>query len=118
MHARAASGGTACKLSRVDLVIFEGYKSGQHRKIEVHRATNRKPFLFPDDPGMSGIVSAVEVETDLPTAHLDDIHAVATMMWRLVISTRRCVCASRRRKLKARDMAQLKDDCVLPSRVR
>src|ERR1700744_5636239 len=28
------------KLSRVDLVIIEGYKSEPHRKIEVHRAEN------------------------------------------------------------------------------
>jgi len=74
------------KLSRVDLVIVEGYKSEPHRKIEVHRAANAKPFLFPDDPGISGIVSDVAVETDLPIAHLDDIASVAAMMRRLAIS--------------------------------
>ena len=74
------------KLSRVDLVIVEGYKSEPHRKIEVHRAANAKPFLFPDDPGISGIVSDVAVETDLPIAHLDDVAAVAAMMRRLAIS--------------------------------
>jgi molybdopterin-guanine dinucleotide biosynthesis protein B len=76
------------KLSRVDLVIVEGYKSGLHRKIEVHRAANGKPFLFPDDPGISSIVSDVAIETDLPTAHLDDIPAVAALMLRLAISIR------------------------------
>jgi molybdopterin-guanine dinucleotide biosynthesis protein B len=74
------------KLTRVDLVIVEGYRSGLHRKIEVHRAANGKPFLFPDDPGISGIVSDVAVETDLPTAHLDDIPAVAALMRRSAIS--------------------------------
>jgi molybdopterin-guanine dinucleotide biosynthesis adapter protein len=74
------------KLSRVDLVIVEGYKSEPHRKIEVFRAANGKPFLFPGDPGIAGIVSDVAVDTDLPTAHLDDIAAVTAMMRRLAIS--------------------------------
>jgi molybdopterin-guanine dinucleotide biosynthesis adapter protein len=74
------------KLSRVDLVIVEGYKSEPHRKIEVHRAANGKPWLFPDDPAIAGIVCDIAVETDLPTAHLDDIAAVAAMMRRLAIS--------------------------------
>jgi molybdopterin-guanine dinucleotide biosynthesis adapter protein len=74
------------KLSRVDLVIVEGYKSEPHRKLEVHRAANGKPWLFPDDPAIAGIVCDVAVETDLPTAHLDDIAAVAAMMRRLAVS--------------------------------
>jgi molybdopterin-guanine dinucleotide biosynthesis protein B len=74
------------KMSRVDLVIVEGYKSEPHRKIEVHRAANRKPLLFPDDRGIAGVVSDITVETSLPTAHLDDIPAVAAMMRRLAIS--------------------------------
>ena len=74
------------KLSRVDLVIVEGYKSEPHRKLEVHRAANGKPWLFPDDPAIAGLVCDVAVETDLPTAHLDDIAAVAAMMRRLAIS--------------------------------
>jgi len=73
------------KLSRVDLVIVEGYKSEPHRKVEVHRAANGKPLLFPDDPGIAGLVSDVVVETDLPTVHLDDIASVAAMMRRLAI---------------------------------
>jgi molybdopterin-guanine dinucleotide biosynthesis adapter protein len=73
------------KMSRVDLVIVEGYKSEPHRKIEVHRAANGKPLLFPDDVGIVGVVSDVRVETALPTAHLDDIPAIAAMMRRLAI---------------------------------
>jgi molybdopterin-guanine dinucleotide biosynthesis protein B len=68
------------KLSRVDLVIVEGFKSGPHRKIEVHRAANGKPFLFPDDSAIAGIATDAAVETALPVAHLDDIAAVAAMM--------------------------------------
>jgi molybdopterin-guanine dinucleotide biosynthesis protein B len=74
------------KMSRVDLVIVEGYKSEPHRKIEVHRAGNGKPLLYPGDAAIVGIVSDVRIETALPTAHLDDIGAVAAMMRRLAVS--------------------------------
>jgi molybdopterin-guanine dinucleotide biosynthesis adapter protein len=68
------------KMSRVDLVVVEGYKNDPHCKIEVYRAGNGKPFLFPGDAGIVGIVSDIAVETVLPTAHLDDIPEVADML--------------------------------------
>ena len=74
------------KLSRVDLVVVEGFKSEPHRKIEVHRAANGKPLLFPGDPAISGIATDAAVETALPVAHLDDIPAIAAMMQRSAIS--------------------------------
>ena len=73
------------KLSRVDLVVIEGYKSEPHRKIEVYRAANDKPFLFPTDRDIVGIAADIAVETRLPTAHLDDIPAIAAMMRRYAI---------------------------------
>jgi molybdopterin-guanine dinucleotide biosynthesis protein B len=74
------------KMSRVDLVVVEGYKSEPHRKIEVHRAANGKPLLFPDDPGIVGIATDANIETKLPIAHLDDIPSVAAMMRRSAMS--------------------------------
>ena len=68
------------RMSPVDLVIVEGFKSEPHRKIEVHRAANGKPMLFPDDPGIVGIATDAELKTTLPVAHLDDIPAIAAMM--------------------------------------
>jgi molybdopterin-guanine dinucleotide biosynthesis protein B len=68
------------KLARVDLVLIEGFKREPLRKIEVHRAANRKPPLYPDDPAIVGIASDSRLETKLPVAHLDDIPAVAAMM--------------------------------------
>ncbi|MDB5573139.1 MAG: mobB [Tardiphaga sp.] len=68
------------RMARVDLVIVEGFKRAPHRKIEVFRADNNKPLLFPDDPGIVGIAAIGEFATTLPTAHLDDIDAVATML--------------------------------------
>ena len=74
------------KMARVDLVVVEGYKSEPHCKIEVHRAANGKPWLFPGDAGIVGIATDTAVETALPTAHLDDIPAIAAMMRRSAIS--------------------------------
>jgi molybdopterin-guanine dinucleotide biosynthesis protein B len=74
------------KMSRVDLVVVEGYKSEPHRKIEVHRAANGKPLLFPDDSWIVGIATDTSVETKLPTAHLDDIPTIAAMMRRSAMS--------------------------------
>src|ERR1700745_1641964 len=74
------------KMSRVDLVVVEGYQSEPHRKIEVHRAANGKPFLFSGDAGIVGVVSDVRAETALPSAHLDELPAVAAMMRRLAVS--------------------------------
>jgi molybdopterin-guanine dinucleotide biosynthesis adapter protein len=74
------------KMSPVDLVIVEGFKSEPHRKIEVYRKANGKAPLFPDDPAIAGIVTDATVETKLPVAHLDDIRAVAAMMRKYAIS--------------------------------
>lgn len=70
------------KMSPVDLVLVEGFKREPHRKIEVHRVAAAKPLLFPDDPGIVGIATDAVVETALPTAHLDDIEAVAALLLR------------------------------------
>ena len=74
------------KMSPVDLVVVEGFKSDSHSKIEVHRAANGKPFLFPSDRAIAGIATDTAVETALPTAHLDEIEAVAAMMQRYAMS--------------------------------
>src|SRR6478736_2759303 len=74
------------KMSSVDLVIIEGFKREPHRKIEVYRAANAKPLLFPDDPGIVGIATDTAIDTALPTAHLDDVAAVAAMMLKSAIS--------------------------------
>jgi molybdopterin-guanine dinucleotide biosynthesis adapter protein len=74
------------KMSRVDLVVVEGFKSEPYRKIEVHRTANGKALLFPADPGIVGIAADVTPQTALPVAHLDDIPAIAAMMQRVALS--------------------------------
>lgn len=74
------------RMSPVDLVLVEGFKREPHRKIEVHRVANDKPWLYPDDPGIVGIVTDAAVDTRLPVAHLDDIDAAAVLIKRFAIS--------------------------------
>ena len=82
------------KLSPVDLVVVEGFKREPHRKIEVHRAANGKPLLFPDDPGIVAIATDIAVETRLPTVHLDDIPAIATLLLRVAMPADEAVAQS------------------------
>jgi molybdopterin-guanine dinucleotide biosynthesis adapter protein len=74
------------KMSAVDLVVVEGFKSEPHRKIEVYRKANAKAPLFTDDPAIVGIATDANIETTLPVAHLDDIPAVAAMMRKFAIA--------------------------------
>jgi molybdopterin-guanine dinucleotide biosynthesis protein B len=82
------------KMSAVDLVVIEGFKSEPHRKIEVVRKANGQPPLFPGDPAIAGIVTDTAVETTLPVAHLDDIPAVAAMMRQYAIPVADVLAAS------------------------
>ena len=82
------------KLSPVDLVVVEGFKREPLRKIEVHRAANGKPHLFPDDAGIVGIASDAPVETRLPTVHLDDIPAVAELLLRSAMPVEEAMAGS------------------------
>jgi len=68
------------KMSPVDLVIVEGYKTGAHPKIEIHRVANGKALLYPDDPAIVGIATDADVKTSLPCVHLGDIPAIAQMV--------------------------------------
>lgn len=74
------------KMSPVDLVVVEGFKREPLHKIEIHRAANGKPPLFPDDSDIVGIATDTPVETTLPTAHLDDIPAVVAMMLKSAVA--------------------------------
>jgi molybdopterin-guanine dinucleotide biosynthesis protein B len=71
-------------LSPVDLVIVEGFKSGSHPKLEVHRAAVGKPLLHPNDANIVAIASDARPEhVTLPFADLDDVEAIADLVDRL-----------------------------------
>jgi molybdopterin-guanine dinucleotide biosynthesis protein B len=66
------------RLSAVDLVLIEGFKHGDHPKLEVFRAVNEKPLLYPGDPAIVVVASDVPMPgLALPWLQLDDIPAIA-----------------------------------------
>jgi molybdopterin-guanine dinucleotide biosynthesis adapter protein len=66
------------QLSPVDLVIVEGFKAYAHPKIEVHRAANAKPFLYPSLVNIRAIATDAQVpDAPVPVLHLDDIGSIA-----------------------------------------
>jgi molybdopterin-guanine dinucleotide biosynthesis protein B len=77
-------GALLAKLAPVDLVLVEGFKRERHPKIEIHRAANEKPHLFPSDPTIGAIACDVAPgEIAIPVVHLDDIDAIANLVERL-----------------------------------
>ena len=68
------------KLSEVDLVLVEGFKTQAHPKLEVYRAALGKPPLYPNDENIVAVASTGPVETNLPVVALDDTEAVASVL--------------------------------------
>ena len=68
------------KLSLVDFVLVEGFKTQGHPKLEVYRAVVGKPLLHPDDQNIVAIASDGKVEASVPVVALDDIEAVADIL--------------------------------------
>ena len=69
------------RLSPVDLVIVEGFKTQTHPKLEVHRSAVGKPLLYPNDPNIVAIASDTRpTNTPLPFADLNDIEAIADLV--------------------------------------
>jgi molybdopterin-guanine dinucleotide biosynthesis protein B len=69
------------KLSPVDLVLIEGYKSEPHPKLEIHRAAIGSPLLAPRDPAIVAIASDVKLPGALvPVIDLDDIEAIVDVL--------------------------------------
>jgi molybdopterin-guanine dinucleotide biosynthesis protein B len=60
-------------LQTVDLVLVEGFKRDPLPKIEVFRAANGKPPLYPDDPNIVALISDAASAGGLPHASIDDI---------------------------------------------
>jgi len=69
------------KLSPVDLVVIEGFKTARYPKLEVFRAEVGKPALHLDDPFVVGIVSDTPFPASgRPVVAIEDIDAVVGLM--------------------------------------
>ncbi|BDU78786.1 molybdopterin-guanine dinucleotide biosynthesis protein B [Mesoterricola sediminis] len=66
------------RMTPVDLLLIEGFKTHPHPKIEVHRRSEGKPLLVGGDPHIVAVASD-EALPDLPVPRLDldDPEAVA-----------------------------------------
>nr|WP_323777564.1 molybdopterin-guanine dinucleotide biosynthesis protein B [Amylibacter sp.] len=68
------------KLTPVDLVLIEGFKTESHAKLECHRAETGKPLLARDDASIMAVASDVALDLDRPVLGLDDTKAVAAFI--------------------------------------
>lgn len=65
------------RMAAVDLLLVEGFKHAHHPKLEVHRPSVGKPFLYPDDPHIVAVASDENLAVPLPLLSLTDISAIA-----------------------------------------
>ena len=69
------------KLSPVDLVLIEGFKAAHHARIEVYRRSVGKPPLYPESPGIAGIVSDTPFpDAGRPVVDIDDIDGIVDLV--------------------------------------
>lgn len=69
------------QMSRVDLILIEGYKRGPHPKLEVYRKSVGKPLLALEDTTIVAIASDAPVPGVLrPRFALDDVAAIAAFI--------------------------------------
>ena len=62
----------------VDLVLVEGWKRGEHPRLELRRSGNEAPELAGDDKGIVAIVSdGPLLGADVPVLPRDDVSAIA-----------------------------------------
>ena len=69
------------KMSPVDLVLVEGFKRDAFPKLEIHRAANGKPLLYPEDPHIVAVACDTPLPgVKIPAADLNDIEAIADLL--------------------------------------
>jgi molybdopterin-guanine dinucleotide biosynthesis protein MobB len=65
-------------MTPVDLLLVEGFKREPHDKLEIHRAANGKPLIYPDDQYIVAVASDITLpDCPLPQLPLDNVAAVA-----------------------------------------
>ncbi len=69
------------RVSPCDLILVEGFKKERHPKLEVFRAVIGKPPLHPEDGRIVAIASDRPFDAPVPVVGLDDIAAVAALVY-------------------------------------
>ncbi|MEM9129113.1 MAG: molybdopterin-guanine dinucleotide biosynthesis protein B [Pseudomonadota bacterium] len=65
------------KLSPVNLVLIEGFKTGTHPKIEAHRAETGKSLIAEEDASIRAIASDAPLKTDRQVYDLNAVQDIA-----------------------------------------
>ncbi len=69
------------KLAPADLVIVEGFKRYAYPKLEIYRAAEGKPLIYPEDDCIVAIAADVLLpQSQLPVLMLDDIEGIADVL--------------------------------------
>jgi len=69
------------KMSPVDFVLIEGFKSALHARIEVYRKEVGKPPFHPENPHVAGIVSDTPFpRAGRPVVAIDDIEGAVELI--------------------------------------
>jgi molybdopterin-guanine dinucleotide biosynthesis protein MobB len=75
----------AGRMTGVDLVLVEGWKSGSHPRLELRRAAAPAPAISGSAPGVLAIVSDAPLPGEaLPVLPRDDVPAIAGFILRSV----------------------------------
>ena len=64
------------RMSPCDLLLVEGFKHEAIAKLEVHRAVNGKPLLFPEDAHIVALASDTPIDCTLPRLALNDVRGI------------------------------------------
>ena len=66
------------RMTPVDLLLIEGFKSEKHAKIEVHRPALGSPLLCHDDPTIVAVASDQALaDVTVPVLDLDNVAGIA-----------------------------------------
>lgn len=68
------------RMSPCDLLLIEGYKYYPLPKLEIYRAANGKPPLYPQDEHIVALATDTRIECSLPQFGLEDYDAVVTFV--------------------------------------
>jgi molybdopterin-guanine dinucleotide biosynthesis protein B len=69
------------RMTPVDLLLIEGFKTHPHPKVEIHRASEGKPLLCPGDPTIVAVASDEDLPgLAVPRLDLNDPPAIAAFI--------------------------------------
>ena len=68
------------RMSPCDLLLIEGYKYYPLPKLEIYRAANGKPILYPEDKHIVALATDTQLQCGLPQFGLEDYDGIAAFV--------------------------------------